>query len=108
MKEVVIKNDVLQFLDELVTVLFQKEYFGFLESAEEYVIHLYDTIYNDLPTLKHHPSPKELEQHGKYYVKIQRNKRTTWYIFFDKMGNRYLIEFITNNHSPQSAYLNLL
>lgn len=108
MKKIVVKNDVLQFLDELVTILVQKEYFGFVESAEEYVNKLYDAIYSDLPTLTHHKTPKELEHYGKYYVKIKGSKRTTWYVFFKRMKNRYLIQFITNNHVPQSTYLNKL
>ena len=33
------------------------------------------------------------------------NPRTTWYIFFDKEDNQYLITFITNNHTEIAKYL---
>lgn len=105
---IVITPNVVSFLQQLVWQLHSKGYFGFEEDAHKYVDNIRDAIYNDLPNLIHYPSPKELEQHGKYYVKINTSKRTTWYVFFDKMGNRYLIEFITNNHAPQSAFLNHL
>lgn len=106
-KIVLIKAEVILFLDELVTLLVEKEYFSFPKNAEIYVNKLYDAIY-DLPSLKHYETPQELIRYGKYYVKIKGSKQTMWYVFFDKMDNRYLVEFITNNHSPQSECLNKL
>lgn len=107
-KVVVIKTEVLLFLDELVEILVENKYFSFLKNAEKYVNNLYDAIYNDLPSLKHYDTPQQLKRYGNYYVKIKGSKQTMWYVFFDKMDNRYLIEFITNNHAPQSEFLNEL
>lgn len=41
-----------------------------------------------------------------YYVFLVRKSspRTTWYVFFSKSGNRYLIRYITNNHKD-GAYI---
>lgn len=108
MKKVIVKKEALLYLDELFTILVEKEYFSFVESALEYVNRLYDFICNDLPHLPHHETPEELKRYGNYYVKIKSTKRTMWYIFFDKSDNRYLVEFITNNHTSQSAHLNNL
>lgn len=102
MKEIAFKSEVLLFLDELIISLVEKEYFGFIESAEEYVNNLYDAILNNLPGMSPHQAPQELIHYGKYYIKIKVNKRTTWYVFFETLQNRYLIQFITNNHTPQS------
>lgn len=59
MKEIAFKNEVLLFLDELIISLLEKKYFGFIESAEASVNHLYDAILKDLPALKPHETPKE-------------------------------------------------
>ncbi len=107
MKKITVSSQALLFLDELVTTLVQNEYFGFLDTSLEYVNQIYDFIENDLTNVIHYPTPKELLKYGKYYAKLKVNNRTTWYVFFDKMDNRYFIEFITNNHTPQGAFLNL-
>jgi hypothetical protein len=107
-KIIFVSSDVVAFLKQLVWTLYSEEYFGFEESAHEYVEKLRKTIYNDLPGLIHYETPQELRKYGRYYVKLKSNKRTMWYVFFDKYENRYLVEFITNNHAPQSEYLNAL
>lgn len=107
MEEIIISYRVRNFLRELITILYQEEYFGFLESAEEYVNNLIDEILQ-LSLKTHHHTPEQLKKYGSYYVKIKGSKRTMWYVFFEKHENRYLIEFITNNHTPLSEYLNQL
>ncbi|MFT4205137.1 MAG: hypothetical protein QM610_14625 [Chitinophagaceae bacterium] len=57
---------------------------------------------------RHNTTPPALSQCGNHYIKIKASKRTMWYVFFDKSRNRYLINFITNNHAPESAYINKL
>ena len=108
MKKVVVKKEALLFLDELVAILIENEYFGFVESSLEYVNRIYDFIHNDLPHITHYETPEMLKHYGKYYVKLKSNKRTMWYVFFDKYESRYIVEFITNNHTSHSAYLNTL
>lgn len=96
------------YLIELIAILYEKEYFGFEESAHEYVEQIRQNIRVDLPQeINHHTVPKELKYYGKHYINIKGSNRTTWYVIFDKMDNRYFVEYITNNHSPQSAYFNL-
>ncbi|MFT4092090.1 MAG: hypothetical protein QM640_00530 [Niabella sp.] len=107
-KEIIINNAVVAFLKKLTTTLYQKEYFGFLETTENYVNDLIDGMYAQLLNDKYHETPGELKHYGSYYLTVKGGKRTTWYVFFDKNENRYVIEFITNNHMPQSAYLNKL
>lgn len=107
-KEIIIGKAVVIFLKELTATLFQKEYFGFLETAEDYVNDLIDGMYMQLYSENHYEAPAALKHYGNYYVKIKGSKRTTWYVFFDKNESRYFIEFITNNHTPHSAYLNKL
>lgn len=42
--KVVFTPQVIEFLDDLVRVLYKKEYFGFIETAEEYVSKIYDAV----------------------------------------------------------------
>lgn len=108
MEEIIFRKSVTTYLTKLVDILFEKGYFSYKASSQEYVNKLYDSIYNDLPLITHHETPQELSTHGNYYVKIKGSKRTTWYVFFEKSNSRYIIKFVTNNHMPDSAYFNKL
>ncbi|MBX3164394.1 MAG: hypothetical protein KF900_07935 [Bacteroidetes bacterium] len=110
MEEVIIfKTSVTAYLIELVDILFAEDYFSYKESSQEYVNKLYDNIYADLPkSIKHHQTPLKLKKYGNFYLKVKGSKRTMWYVFFDKYNHRYIVEFITNNHTPQGAHFNKL
>lgn len=90
--------EVITFLNELIAQLFYKEYFGFEDSAQLYVQKIYDYIENDLINFPHKKTPRKLKNFGSYYAFYKPNNRTTWYIFFEKSNNRYLITHLTNNH----------
>jgi hypothetical protein len=90
--------EVIVFLNELVGILFYKEYFGFEDSAQLYVQKIYDFIENDFINFPHKKTPRKLKKIGSYYAFYKPNNRTTWYVFFEKSKNRYLITHITNNH----------
>jgi len=96
------------YLIELVATLYEKAYFGFEESAHDYVEQIRNSIRAELPKgINHRLAPKELKHYGNLYAKIQTTSHTTWYVFFDKLDNRYWVGFITNNHTPQAQFLNL-
>lgn len=90
--------EVTEFLNKLVELLFYKEYFGFEDTAQFYVQKIYDFIENDLINFPHKTTPKKLKKFGSNYAFYRPNNRTTWYIFFEKSNNRYLITHLTNNH----------
>ena len=108
MEEITFNKNVVYELDDLVILLVKENYFSYLETAEDYVNKIYDFIYNEIPNNRHRKTPKELTQHGPYYVKYSAGKRTAWYVFFDKKDKRYLIEYITNNHVAKATFLNAL
>jgi len=97
--------DVIKYLETLVDVLFDKEYFSYQQSAEIYVSELFDDMITNLPDKRHKPAPKHYDKYGKgmYYAAFVKNKRTTWYAFFTKYANNgetiYLIRYIGNNHT---------
>jgi hypothetical protein len=95
---------VLKYLEDLVDILIEKDYFSFYDSAAKYV----DDIFNEIETTIHlkikHKAPEYFSKYGQnmFYFSYNRNKQTTWYIFFTIHGknkNQYLIQYITNNHS---------
>ncbi len=107
-KVILVSPSVVAYLNQLVWTLYINDYFGFEEDAHQYVEKLRNFIYNDLPNIPHSNTPDELKHYGSFYVKYKSTKRTMWYVFFSKLESRYIVEFITNNHAPQSAYLNKL
>ena len=62
---VIILPDVLEYLDNLTFILFQKEYFGFLDASKRYVDELVDDIKAYLPAKPHCPAPKRFDKYGK-------------------------------------------
>ncbi len=90
--------EIEYFINNLSDLLFEKEYFAFYEYAADYVDNLTFFIENDLINFPHKTTPKKLKKLGSNYVFYKPNNRTTWYIFFEKINNRYLITHLTNNH----------
>ena len=103
--QVILLPDVLEYFDNLVTILYEREYFGFEETALEYVTELYDDIITTLPTRPCKPAPAYFDKYGKgmQYAIFSKNKRTQWYAFFRKYRKEgelyYQVRYIANNHT---------
>jgi len=103
--QVIILANVLEYFDNLVTLLYEKNYFGFEETALDYVTELYDDIIATLPIRTRKQAPAYFNKYGKgmYYAVFQKNKQTQWYVFF-KMYRKaeelyFQVRYITNNHT---------
>jgi len=102
---VVLLPEVLEYLDNLVFLLFEKEYFSYLETSQDYIDDLVDDIEITLPILQHKSAPKYFDKYGKKmkYAGFKKNKQTTWYAFFttykDNNETVYLVRYIANNHT---------
>lgn len=105
MEKVVYSKEVLEYLDQLVYKLFEKEYFGFMVSSIEYLFKILDETEKNIFSNHYKQSPPKLIHRGKYYTSYSSNKRTTWYIVFEKRNDKILITYIFNNHCPESKYL---
>ena len=103
--DIVFTPQVIDFLDDLVRVLYKKEYFGFMKSAEEYVSKIYDAVPESIKLPTHRLTPKNLKYLGSNYIFYKFNNRTTWYIFFEKRNQNYLITGIINNHCEEAKEL---
>jgi hypothetical protein len=101
MEKIILSELVLQKLNNLVDILLDKEYFGFRQSSIDYVIKLKEYIYT-IPNLPYRKTKKP--KHGAYYVVYRvKNKRTQYYITFDKKANQYIIENIFTSHEKDYA-----
>ena len=103
--KVLILPEVRQYLKELSYILYEKDYFCFLDSSEKYVEDLFISIKTTLPIRLHKPAPKHFERYGNdlYYATFNINNRTSWYAFFTKHYQNeeiiYLVRYISNNHA---------
>lgn len=104
-KIILLQQNVTNFLEDLILILFEKEYFGFEEDAQLYVKNIYDFIEYELIHFPYKTTPKKLIALGANYAFYKSNTRTTWYVFFEKFDNRYLVTYITNNHAEIIQYL---
>lgn len=100
MKEIKYHRDVLLYLDELFDVLIEKDYFSFYEPSAQYIEDLVTFVAQQIDNLPHRTAPDYFSQYSPnmFYISYSRNKRTTWYIFFQKTAHYYYIRYITNNH----------
>ncbi|MCP2027140.1 hypothetical protein L1276_002284 [Flavobacterium sp. HSC-32F16] len=103
--EVIFTPLVISYLDDLVVILYKKQYFGFIESAEEYVDNIYDAVPEIIKRSLHKKTPKSLQCLGSNYIFYKSNARTTWYIFFEKRDQNYVITGITNNYAEEAKEL---
>ena len=103
--KVIILPEALEYLDEMAFVLFEKQYFSYLETSKRYVDDLIDDIEKKLPTRLHRPAPQYYDKYGKdlYYAVFKKNRRTSYYAFFSKYNDNgqtvYLVCYIGNNHT---------
>jgi len=95
-EKIILAAELISKLNNLVDILFYKEYFDFIDSAKAYVDNIYDFIYT-IPTLTRKRTKNK--KHGAFYCSYKPNRNTTWYITFDAEDDVYLIKNITNNHS---------
>ena len=103
--KVVAIPEVVEYIENLIPVLYEKGYFGFKETAKKYVDELYEDILTTLPDRLHKPAPEYFNKYGEdmEYASFIKNKRTTWYVFFEKYEDTgeiiFLIRYIANNHT---------
>jgi chlorite dismutase len=98
--QVIILQPVIDKLNTLVEILFDKDYFSIKENAIAYVDIIYNYMY-DIPNKAHRRSLHN--KNGEYFCSYKPNSRTTWYITFDIEDDLYNIKNITNNHSSDYA-----
>lgn len=96
--------EVRLYFQELQDILFEKEYFGFEESAVQYVRDLIFDIEATLPERVSKIAPPYFNRYGKElrYASFRKNRNTQWYVFFNKYRENgeviYLVRYISNNH----------
>jgi hypothetical protein len=93
-------ESVADYLNELIDILYEKEYFSNIENAKQYVSDMKNYVEQNIQFLPKKLAPFPFTKYGKnmQYITYNANKRTTWYFFFQQKGNRYLIRYVTNNH----------
>ena len=102
---IIYQQEVEQYLNNLITILFEKDYFIYLENAIDYKDKIIDFVDQNIAVFPHKHTPKHLMHLGSKYIFYTSNKRTTWYIFFESKGKKYLITYITNNHVKIAKWL---
>lgn len=98
--KIVFDSEVEEYLSLLVNILYDEEYFGFKEKAYQYVDDLIDDIEYNIENKLAKPAPPYFNRYGRNlsYAIFKKNKRTQWYVFFNKEDDIYYIRYISNNH----------
>ena len=96
--------EVREYLKDISQIMYEKEYFGFLESSEKYIEELMDDIVTTLPIRMKKPAPPIFDKYGKkmLYSTFRKNNTTQWYVFYNIYQQRgemiFAIRYISNNH----------
>ena len=100
MEKIIFYKDEFEIqINDLIDVLIFKKYFSFEESAVHYAEKIYDFINDNIDSPIAKTSPEKFKKFGEKYLRYKANNQTSWYIFFDQKGNRFLVSYILNNHS---------
>lgn len=105
MEKIVFSQNVLNYFDDLISILFYEDYFSFEENAQLYVDNIVEFIYDSIENFPCKISPKKLKYLGSKYIFFKANSRTLWYIFFENKDEKYIITGILNSHSEEVKYL---
>ncbi len=102
---IVFTKEVREYLKDVADIMYEKEYFSFLDSSQHYMESLINEIVTTLPSRQAKLAPPYFERYSKdmHYVMFRKSKNTQWYVFFnlfedEKGEHTYLISYITNNH----------
>ena len=98
--------EVIEELETLIDVLYEKGYFSFEQASVNYVVELFEDIRTTLPSRMKKRAPKHFEDlygKGLYYAVFPKSKRTQWYVFFRTYKKNeelyYQVRNISNNHT---------
>jgi len=64
MKQVLFIPEVRKYFENLVPLLYEMDYFSYLDKSQKYVKELIDDIVANLPTKLHKPAPAYFDQYG--------------------------------------------
>jgi hypothetical protein len=96
-KVVLYSKEIEFYLNDLIDILYHKEYFSYSENAENYVFDLKEEIENRISTSVHYLSPTQFSNLAKNYIVVSVSKRTSWYVFFDKKDKFRMVKEWTYN-----------
>jgi hypothetical protein len=105
LEKVIFKEEILLYFDELISILFDREYFSYEKNAILYVDKIVDFIILEINSFPHKSTPQKLRHLGSNYIFYKANNRTTWYIFFERQDSIFLITGISNNHCEEAKRL---
>lgn len=99
--KIVYSKDVINFLADLIEILYYEDYFGFKDSAKTYVEDLIFEIEENITVERFKFAPSYFDRYGKnlYYISCRKSKHTTWYVFFNYVDDIVYVRFIGNNHN---------
>jgi len=110
---VVFNDNVKKSFFDLIDILYQKEYFGSLNEAKEYVSKIEHYFTTEIPKLHHMGLTKKAMPYFRKYgnnlflASYRKTKtRTTWYAFYEVFENKcFKVVRIINNHIEEAAYI---
>ena len=95
--KVIIPKEIITYLMDLADTLFEKDYYSYIEYANILIDDILDFIHT-LPHAPHynlsHTAEMRFNRYGKdlqyAFFKRKSSKHTTWYVFFNRKGDRYI------------------
>ena len=103
MKQFRIEKIVLDQLDESVQALVEKNYFSDEDYAVSYLIDIVRFFQLNIDHMVTRPAPVYFKRYcvmtnDLKYVSYRKNRRTTWYAFFEEYGDFISVVYLNNNH----------
>lgn len=90
-------------LDSQMNILFREKIIDRIDYAEKKVEETYDFIENNIE--KFIETPQKLASSGKYYLRFMIDDNLTWFLFFNREGEKIIMTHLLNNQSPEFSKL---
>ena len=103
MKQFRIEKIVLDQLSESVQALVEKNYFSDEDYAVSYLTDIVRFFQLNIDHMVVRPAPAYFKRYcvmtnDLKYVSYRKNRRTTWYAFFEEYDNYISVVYLNNNH----------
>lgn len=101
--DIVYSRKFVHGLDSQLNILFREKILDRIDRAEQIVEEVYSFIPENID--KAVDTPDRIVNSGRNYIRYMLNENWTWFLFFEREGDKIIMTHILNNQSQEYSEL---